>query len=340
MRRVIAGSLLVFGILIAQQISVRNIQPGNKRGNGPYIQLGSGSVTTNHIAKYDASGNLIDGGLLTSGPSGPAGSIGSTGPSGPSGPAGSSGSLSGIPTNGLIFSNGSVLSGTPNVTWDSSLNRIVVTGSTTSKSFLGENYVYSLLNGIAGKTIFALADAGSGNGILRISNGTGTGGLDGNGAQILATASNGSLGLTGKIDKYNGIVTQAQGVPVIAYYASLAGATTTQTITLAVNSAQAPAGLYRASAFLGCTALGTAGKVNASISYHDAISAGDTTEFPTATGTDNFAWCLTGSENSKAYPALTFYHDGTTNIVFNAVLVEAFTGTASYKANVTLERLF
>jgi len=80
--------------LIAQQLSVRNLQPGSKRGTGPYFQLGSGSVTNNHYAKFDAQGNLIDGGVSpagTSGPSGPTGATGATGASGPTGPSGPSG---------------------------------------------------------------------------------------------------------------------------------------------------------------------------------------------------------------------------------------------------------
>jgi len=203
------GTVLFAACLIAQQISVRNIQPSNKRGTGPYIQLGAGSTTTNHTAKFDASGNLVDAGFVTpaSGPVGPAGIQGIQGipgPVGATGAAGSGVSLSGIPANAVLYSNGAAIAGSISMVWDSSLNRVVMSGSSGDKSYLGENYVYSLLNGITGKTIWALAKI-TGGAILRMSDGSGSGGLDGNGAKILANSSDGTLKLTGKLTVGDGI---------------------------------------------------------------------------------------------------------------------------------------
>src|SRR6266478_8052283 len=101
--------------LIAQQISVRNIQSSEKRGTGPYIQLGSGSVATNHVAKFDSSGNLIDGGLVSSGPIGPTGPQGAPGAAGASGVPGSIGpqgppfTFRGLWSNGTTYSLGDVV---------------------------------------------------------------------------------------------------------------------------------------------------------------------------------------------------------------------------------------
>jgi hypothetical protein len=58
---------------------------------------------------------------------------------------------------------------------------------------VGVDFITSLKNGTAGDTIFALAQDGSNNAVLRLSNGSGSGGFDGNGAQIYATASNGTI---------------------------------------------------------------------------------------------------------------------------------------------------
>lgn len=104
-RNLLIFSAIFVGCLIAQQISVRNIRPDEKRGSGNLIQLGSGSVTNNHLAKFDSSGNLIDAGIIT-GPSGPQGLTGATGPSGPSGASGTSSFTGGL---GITVS-GSVIS--------------------------------------------------------------------------------------------------------------------------------------------------------------------------------------------------------------------------------------
>jgi len=53
--------------------------------------------------------------------------------------------------------------------------------------------ITSLKGGVAGKTIWFLADNGSDEGTLGISDGSGSGGFDGNGAQIYGQASNGLL---------------------------------------------------------------------------------------------------------------------------------------------------
>jgi hypothetical protein len=59
---------------------------------------------------------------------------------------------------------------------------------------IGVDYINALYNGTAGATMFALAQSGN-NALLRLSNGSGSGGLDGNGAQIFMQASNGSIQL-------------------------------------------------------------------------------------------------------------------------------------------------
>jgi hypothetical protein len=86
-----------------------------------------------------------------------------------------------------------------NVTTDTALNSIETVGGfaaiTTSFSSGGGNClivqnssVSDIANCTTGDTIFALGEFAS-NAVLRLSNGTGTGGLDGNGAQVLAQSS-------------------------------------------------------------------------------------------------------------------------------------------------------
>jgi hypothetical protein len=67
-------------------------------------------------------------------------------------------------------------------------------GSQTSGNQMnaGLDFINSLKNGTAGLTMWGLAQSGNA-GILRLSNGTGAGGWDANGAQIYATASDGQV---------------------------------------------------------------------------------------------------------------------------------------------------
>ncbi len=69
---------------------------------------------------------------------------------------------------------------------------------------IGVDYINALVNGTPGATIFALANS-SNNGLLRLSNGSGSGGWDGNGAQIFEQASNGSIDAVSlKVGSYSG----------------------------------------------------------------------------------------------------------------------------------------
>lgn len=59
----------------------------------------------------------------------------------------------------------------------------------------GIDYINSLAGGIAGSTIWALGQSGN-KGIFRLSDGSGAGGWDGNGAQLYGTASDGQMRAT------------------------------------------------------------------------------------------------------------------------------------------------
>jgi len=130
----------------------------------------------------------------------------------------------------------------------------------------GIDFVNSLANGTAGHTIWALAQDGSNNAILRLSNGSGTGGLDGNGAQLYATASNGNLSITGNLNVAGSCTGCAVG-SAASFTATNTGAATTfqnsnnnfivngdgaiLSASIAYNAIQAPNGGVQANNFTG-----------------------------------------------------------------------------------------
>jgi hypothetical protein len=192
----------------------------------------------------------------------------------------------------LQFNNGSGgFGGDSNIKWDTGgrLLTIVPSGSNagitmSGASFtvnIGQNYINSLAGGTPGLTVFALAESAGNYGLLRLSNGTGSGGLDGNGAQIYCTASNGNcavegnvqsyavgsatafasnggawqvngngnqignnLALTGTVTAYNNIATLGQGVAPI-YWTLLGSQGGTISETILINGSNPAAGTYR-----------------------------------------------------------------------------------------------
>jgi len=108
------------------------------------------------------------------------------------GGGGGSGTPGGANTN-IQFNNSGAFGGSANLTWNNSLAQLVITGigGSTDTQNSGANYVNSLAGGVTNKTIWAVAKDANGFGLFRLSDGTGTGGFDGNGAWVYATASNG-----------------------------------------------------------------------------------------------------------------------------------------------------
>ncbi len=109
------------------------------------------------------------------------------------GGGGGSGTPGGANTN-VQYNNSGSFGGSGNFIWNNTLAQLTITGigGSTDTMNAGANYVNSLDSGVAGHTLWALAKF-SGAGILKLSNGTGTGGIDGNGATILATATDGQV---------------------------------------------------------------------------------------------------------------------------------------------------
>ena len=108
------------------------------------------------------------------------------------GGGGSSGSPGG-PLNSIQMNIAGSFLGYSNLLWDASVptNPMLVTHYTDS-SYLGQNFITSYVGAVSGHISWSLS-APSGTGIFRLSNGTGSGGLDGSGAQIYGTASDGIL---------------------------------------------------------------------------------------------------------------------------------------------------
>ena len=107
---------------------------------------------------------------------------------------GGSGSPGG-PSTSIQYNNAGLFAGTANYEWNNALNQVTITDGSGNTQNSGGQYVNSLASGVAGHTLWALATSG-GYGLLRLSNGSGSGGFDGNGAQIYATGADGQIQAT------------------------------------------------------------------------------------------------------------------------------------------------
>jgi hypothetical protein len=54
-------------VAVGQTVRYNQIKSTDRNGNGTKVQMFTGTSTVDHVAKFDASGNLVDGGAITPG---------------------------------------------------------------------------------------------------------------------------------------------------------------------------------------------------------------------------------------------------------------------------------
>lgn len=222
------------------------------------------------------------------------------------------------------------------ITAAASSQALTITGNRTSE-------IITFSNSGAGSVMSATTTASGVGAIAALNNhASGYGFVDGSAFGSLFT----NLRMSGTVLKYNNVDTQGYGLNPVYYSANGTGLTTSQSINLTVNGGIAPAGFYRISATLGCTAinLDTGQFITPFLTWDDGPGGLTASMLPTVKDSTDFILnCGTGATNAGHSKSLiaSVYTDGNQHIEFGPSVGSpgTLTAGASYYYRVILERL-
>jgi hypothetical protein len=232
-------------------------------------------------------------------------------------------------------------------------------------SYLEQTYVRAYNNCNNTLPIWYLSTSGT-TGVLGLSDGSGSGGLDGQGAQVYATtaggfgilrttasvvagsstAENSSISilgmgttnvssvqsffvnsLTGSVQTYQTFGTAGTGVPPIYYSLPISSLSSSTSTALGVGGGTPPAGLYRISQYMICSSACTTGSVGFYLNFTDTVATHSLVQV---------AGISMGS-GTPAFNVVDVYSNGSS--MSYAVNFSGTAGGAAVQLAVTMERL-